>query len=711
MPSVLATLAQGDAPSDFMAFALAAALRFLVPIGEQPRSAEHPPVFIGRCRPLASAGDAPPSPASTPTAKRKRGVTEAASNSSAWQASPAAAAAATAATACGAPYEYTAGLSASPALGTYEFRDGDGFVPLVLRPLGVPSGCTAAAAASLAGEVLARLPGFDVHGKHGEKLKRLACRVGALLHQMLGGTPPMDVLASLQPGAPLYLEPKQLRGAVAQEVDAAEVVDVHTHLFAAAYGPPLMEFGIDAMLTYHYVLAQYLATSDEDAAAFFGLPKAEQAARVWQGLFVDRSPLSEACRGILTTLHALGLHEEVAARDLGGLRRWYARQGGEMLSDKVLRLARVKYVVTSHDPFDAQQAAGCLAPPPQPPRYRASLVLDRLLEADWEAVRAGLRAAGEPCSLGGVASLLRRSCLAMTAEFLSAATPHTFCYQAPAEGAAPFAGMLGEGPPPTAQQVNAYYCRGRSAGRPAALRPSTLHCTDCSPARTRGTAYALPCAPPGARPGGAAALCRARAAPLAPYGHAPRRQPGAPARGRRRRPGAARRAATAVRRQPARQGARHRALAGGPARGDGARPLTACRVLLPLTAYCVAVLRCSPLTAYCLLLATHVLASKFRNLHLWGCWWYCNNPSVVASSTQLRLELLGPNFTFQASSARVHDQLVYKWVHARAVLTKLLADKYEELMATGWRISRGEVRRDVQRLLGGAYEEFLAKRL
>ena len=106
-----------------------------------------------------------------------------------------------------------------------------------------------------------------------------------------------------------------------------------------------------------------------------------------------------------------------------------------------------------------------------------------------------------------------------------------------------------------------------------------------------------------------------------------------------------------------------------------------------------------------------VLASKFRNLHVWGCWWYCNNPSVVEAVTRLRLELLGPNFTFQASSARVHDQLVYKWVHARAVLTKLLADKYEELMATGWRVSRGEVRRDVQRLLGGAYEEFMAKAL
>ena len=57
----------------------------------------------------------------------------------------------------------------------------------------------------------------------------------------------------------------------------------------------------------------------------------------------------------------------------------------------------------------------------------------------------------------------------------------------------------------------------------------------------------------------------------------------------------------------------------------------------------------------------------------------------------------------------MHDQLIYKWRHARSLLATTLADKYEELMATGWRVSRGEVRRDVQRLLGGAYEEFMAK--
>ena len=28
-----------------------------------------------------------------------------------------------------------------------------------------------------------------------------------------------------------------------------------------------------------------------------------------------------------------------------------------------------------------------------------------------------------------------------------------------------------------------------------------------------------------------------------------------------------------------------------------------------------------------------VLANKFRNLHLYGCWWYCNNPSIIREVT------------------------------------------------------------------------------
>ena len=57
------------------------------------------------------------------------------------------------------------------------------------------------------------------------------------------------------------------------------------------------------------------------------------------------------------------------------------------------------------------------------------------------------------------------------------------------------------------------------------------------------------------------------------------------------------------------------------------------------------------------------------------------------------------------------DQLISRWASARETLTRLLAQRYEALLTTGWRVSRGDIRADVQRLLGGAYLEFRAKRL
>jgi hypothetical protein len=105
-----------------------------------------------------------------------------------------------------------------------------------------------------------------------------------------------------------------------------------------------------------------------------------------------------------------------------------------------------------------------------------------------------------------------------------------------------------------------------------------------------------------------------------------------------------------------------------------------------------------------------VLANKFRNLHLYGCWWFCNNPSIIDSVTAMRVELLGTAFTAQHSDARVLDQLVYKWEHSRAAIGAVLARKYRDLVATGcWPLTRADVDRDVHRLFGGAYEEFMAK--
>ena len=104
-----------------------------------------------------------------------------------------------------------------------------------------------------------------------------------------------------------------------------------------------------------------------------------------------------------------------------------------------------------------------------------------------------------------------------------------------------------------------------------------------------------------------------------------------------------------------------------------------------------------------------ICARKFGNLHLFGCWWFCNDPSIIEEMTRQRLELLGATFTANHSDARVLDQLIYKWTHTRQVVADVLADKYRLLFEAGWRPTREEVAREVRGILGGAFEEFLAK--
>jgi len=104
-----------------------------------------------------------------------------------------------------------------------------------------------------------------------------------------------------------------------------------------------------------------------------------------------------------------------------------------------------------------------------------------------------------------------------------------------------------------------------------------------------------------------------------------------------------------------------------------------------------------------------VLARKFRNLHIFGCWWFTNVPYVIEEMTRMRIELLGLSFTPQHSDARVLDQIVYKWQHSRRIIAQVLVDKYSALAETGWQVSRAEIERDVKALFGGEFERFLGR--
>jgi hypothetical protein len=84
-----------------------------------------------------------------------------------------------------------------------------------------------------------------------------------------------------------------------------------------------------------------------------------------------------------------------------------------------------------------------------------------------------------------------------------------------------------------------------------------------------------------------------------------------------------------------------------------------------------------------------------------------NNPSLIDEITRMRVELLGTSFIPQHSDARVLDQIIYKWDHSRELIARVLVDKYGDIAAAGWQPSEQEIRRDVQLLMHGNFENFL----
>ena len=72
----------------------------------------------------------------------------------------------------------------------------------------------------------------------------------------------------------------------------------------------------------------------------------------------------------------------------------------------------------------------------------------------------------------------------------------------------------------------------------------------------------------------------------------------------------------------------------------------------------------------------------------------------------MRMEMLGTNFTAQHSDARVLEQLIYKWKHAREAISEGVITQHKKLLQGGWRVTRGDVVEEVWSLMGGSYKEF-----
>jgi hypothetical protein len=174
----------------------------------------------------------------------------------------------------------------------------------------------------------------------------------------------------------------ELERVVAETVATTPITDIHTHIYDARFGDLLL-WGVDELVTYHYLIAEVMRaefgrTTPEE---YYQMSKSAQANLIWQRLFIDNSPISEACRGPLTVLGALGL--DVAGRDLNEMRGYFADKTAEEYIDKVFELVNVKEVVMTNDPFDEQEAAVWKRGGTGDTRFKAALRLDGLI-VRWE---------------------------------------------------------------------------------------------------------------------------------------------------------------------------------------------------------------------------------------------------------------------------------------------------------------------------------------
>ena len=388
----------------------------------------------------------------------------------------------------------------------------------------------------------------------------------------------------------------ELRAQVELIVNSTWVSDVHTHLFPPEFNAFCL-YGIDELLTYHYLTAETFRSARVSYDEFWRMPKTQQADLVWKTLFVENIPTSEAARGIISVLDVFGL--DTRAENLKEARAFFASQNLSEHIDQVFDIARVSGVVMTNDPLDEAEGQIWNSSVELDHRFKSSLRLDRLLSRrDVGTNVAELR------------RFLDRWIERMRPVYMGVSLPANF--QFPAEDT-----------------------------RDRLLREVVL-----PTAKEHGLALTL---------------------------------------------------MVGVRR---RVNPNLRDAGDGVGKADVTAVERMCGEY-PDVKFLATFLSRENQHELC------VAARKFNNLMPFGCWWFLNNPSIVSEITRERLELLGTSFIPQHSDARVLEQLIYKWKHARKEIADALCDTYEQLLLSGRAVTADEISRDVNRLFSGNCKEWI----
>ena len=135
-----------------------------------------------------------------------------------------------------------------------------------------------------------------------------------------------------------------------KSISSTPIFDLHTHLFPPTHKSYFL-LGFKNLLNYHYLIAELLTATNIDASTFYSYNDDEKASLVWSELFVKRTPVSEACAGVLTILKELNI--EINNNDFSLISDEYDKK---IKSDKkILELSNVSSLVMTNNPFDLDE--------------------------------------------------------------------------------------------------------------------------------------------------------------------------------------------------------------------------------------------------------------------------------------------------------------------------------------------------------------------
>ena len=387
---------------------------------------------------------------------------------------------------------------------------------------------------------------------------------------------------------------KNLKETITDIINETRIFDIHTHLFPPEFKKYHLS-GISEVLNYHYLIAELFSTTNINVKKFYKLTNKEKANIIWEELFQKRTPISEACKGVLTILSQLSI--DYMSKSFDEINSEYSKLN---LSDlQIFKISKISKVVMTNNPFDKSEWQLFKNKNWDTNKYLASLRLDDIL-------------------------MNLDKCLDICKENIDNFDNEN-------------------------DLIINYLDLVYDESKPvyAALSLNNLQLN--SFLKNKFIPDILK-------------WLEKKNIPLSLL-----------------------------------LGVRRQVNKGFLLAGDGIDRIDLRNLSEICNQYPNNKILCSCLSFNDQHELT-VLARKYQNLKIFGFWWFMNQPSLIKIILNLRIELLGLNFIPQHSDARVTDQLIYKWIHFKTLLSKVLYNHYNDIQIKNFKISENQISDDVSKL-------------